>query len=58
MLDVDLDQHGHVRNVTVRQSAGEELDNAAMQAAMRWEFAPMLFKGIPTGSTTRITFKF
>jgi TonB family protein len=58
ILDIQLDEHGHVRNAQVRQSAGEVLDDAAVQAAMQWEFTPMRIRGRIVAGYTRLAFKF
>jgi TonB family protein len=58
LVDVDLDIHGHVRIAHVRQSAGEALDDAAVQAAMQWEFTPMILKGRIVPGHTTLSFKF
>jgi TonB family protein len=58
ILDIQLDEHGHVRTAQVRQSAGEVLDDAAVQAAMQWEFTPMRIRGRIVAGYTRLQFKF
>jgi TonB family protein len=42
---LEMDTHGHVLTAAVRQSGGQTLDDAAVRAAMKWEFTPMLVKG-------------
>jgi TonB family protein len=58
LVDVLLDTHGHVTSANVRQSAGQALDDAAVNAAMQWEFQPMLIKGrrVPGHTTLRFDF--
>jgi TonB family protein len=58
LLDVALDAHGHVTSADVRQSAGQALDDAAVSAAMQWEFQPMLIKGrrVPGHAALRFDF--
>jgi TonB family protein len=52
ILQVKLDEPGHVRTTQVLRSASKALDDAAVQAAMQWEFSPMriraaLFPALP-----------
>jgi TonB family protein len=58
LVDVMIDRHGHVRAAQIKQSAGKILDDAALQAAMLWEFTPMMIKGrtVPGSSTLRFKF--
>jgi TonB family protein len=58
LVNVQLDTHGHVLTATVRQSAGQALDDAAVRAAMQWEFTPMLIKGkrVPGFATLQFYF--
>jgi len=58
LVDVALDAHGHVTSADVRQSAGQALDDAAVSAAMQWEFQPMLIQGrrVPGRMTLRFDF--
>jgi len=58
LLDVLLDAHGHVASAKVRQSAGQALDDAAVSAAMQWEFQPMLIKGRRVPGHTALRFDF
>jgi TonB family protein len=58
IVDVQLDPRGHVRTAEIRQSAGKDLDAAAIQAAMRWEFTPMLIRGHAAPGHAVIEFKF
>jgi TonB family protein len=58
ILDVQLDEHGHVRTAQVRRSAGKALDDAAVQAAMQWEFTPMRIRGRIVPGFARLEFKF
>jgi TonB family protein len=57
-LSLQLDRHGHVLNVTVRQSAGQALDDAAVRAAKQWEYTPMLVKGKPVPGFAILNFVF
>ncbi|HXJ13781.1 MAG TPA: energy transducer TonB, partial [Candidatus Limnocylindrales bacterium] len=57
-LSLQLDRHGHVLNVTVRQSAGQALDDAAVRAAKQWEYTPMLVKGKPVPGFATLNFVF
>lgn len=58
LVDVMIDRHGHVRTAKINQSAGKILDDAALQAAMLWEFTPTLIKGrtVPGHSTLKFNF--
>jgi TonB family protein len=58
LVDVDLDRHGHVRIAHVRQGASQALDDAAVQAAMQWEFTPMILHGRIVPGHTTLSFKF
>ncbi len=58
ILDLQLDEHGHVRTAQVRQSAGKVLDDAAVEAAMQWEFTPMRIRGRIVAGYTRLAVKF
>ena len=58
ILDIQLDEHGHVRTAQVRQSAGDALDDAAIRAALQWEFTPMRIRGRIVAGYTRLAFKF
>jgi TonB family protein len=58
ILDVQLDEHGHVRTAQVLRSAGKALDDAAVQAAMQWEFTPMRNRGRIVPGYARLEFKF
>jgi TonB family protein len=56
VVEVNTDKHGHVRTAHIRRSAGQALDEAAIQAAMQWEFTPMMIKGRIVPGFTTITF--
>jgi TonB family protein len=58
LVDVQMDTHGHVLTAKVRQSVSQALDDAAVRAAMQWEFTPMLIKGkrVPGFATLRFNF--
>ena len=58
LVNVQLDQHGHVVNATIRQSAGQPLDEAALRAANQWEFSPMQIRGKPVPTFTVLRFDF
>jgi TonB family protein len=55
---VQLDLHGHVTNALIRESGGEALDKAAMEAAKQWEFTPMVVKGNVVPGAASIRFEF
>ncbi len=58
LVGVLIDPHGHVRSATIKQSAGKLLDDAALQAAMQWEFTPMMIHGHAVPGSTILRFKF
>jgi len=58
LVSIQLDQHGHVVNAKIRQSAGQALDDAALLAATQWEFSPMQIHGKPVPTTTVLRFDF
>jgi TonB family protein len=58
LIDVTTDKHGHVRTASIKESAGKTLDDAALQAALQWEFTPSLMKGIAGPGWATIKFKF
>jgi TonB family protein len=58
VVAVQLDPHGHVVSADVTQSASKPLDDAAVQAALQWEFTPMLIRGQPVPGSAKLTFTF
>ena len=58
LVNVQLDQHGHVVDAKIRQTAGQALDAAALHAATQWEFSPMQIRGKPVPTTTILRFDF
>jgi TonB family protein len=58
MLDVVIGPDGAVKNVVVRQSAGEDLDAAAIAAAKQWTFAPATREGRPVTAIVSMPFHF
>jgi TonB family protein len=58
LVEVALDAHGHVVDATIKQSAGDALDAAALKAAMQWEFTPMFIKGVAVPGSAKIRFDF
>lgn len=58
VVAVQLDPHGHVLSADVTQSASKPLDDAAVQAALQWEFTPMLIRGQPVPGSAKLTFTF
>jgi TonB family protein len=58
LVNVQLDRHGHVLTATVRQSAGQALDDAGVLAAVQWEFTPMVIKGKRVPGTATLRFDF
>jgi len=55
---VQLDLHGHVTNAIIRESRGEALDKAAMEAAKQWEFTPIMVRGKVVPGAVSIRFEF
>jgi len=58
VLLVTIGADGSVRDVSVAQSAGPELDAAAIAALLRWKFKPALRDGQPFEARVRIPFRF
>jgi TonB family protein len=58
VVTVQLDRHGHVVAAKVKQSAEPDLDDAAVKAAMEWEFTPMRIHGLAVPGGAIITFRF
>jgi TonB family protein len=58
VVTVRLDQHGHVVDARVKETGGAELDEAAVKAAMNWEFTPMRIRGLAVPGGATLTFKF
>jgi len=58
LVDVTIDRHGHVRTATIKESAGKILDDAALQAALQWEFTSRLIKGRTVPGWSTLKFKF
>jgi TonB family protein len=55
---VQLDLHGHVTNAIIRESGGDALDKAAIEAAKQWEFTPMMVQGKVVPGAASIRFEF
>lgn len=55
---VQVDVHGHVINAVIRESGGEALDRAAIEAAKKWEFTPMMIRGNAVPGMASIRFEF
>src|ERR1700722_20135017 len=58
ILTLTVDADGHVSSVTVAQSGGEDLDEAAVVAARQWTFTPATRDGAPVASRIRVPFHF
>lgn len=58
VLAVTVDADGHVSKVDVLQSAGADLDEAAIVAARQWIFTPAMRAGKPIASRIRVPFHF
>jgi TonB family protein len=58
-VQVAIDKHGHVIDAKVTKStSGRTQEDAALQAALLWEYSPLRIKGHPTRSTATIDFAF
>lgn len=55
---VQLDLQGHITNAIIRESGGEALDKAAIEAAKQWEFTPMMVQGNAVPGAASIRFEF
>jgi len=58
VLTVTVDADGHVSKVDVAQSAGADLDEAAIVAARQWTFVPAMRDGKPLASRIKMPFHF
>jgi iron complex outermembrane recepter protein len=58
LLRVTVDADGHVTNVEVVTSGGQDLDEAATIAARQWVFEPAKRRGVPVASRISIPFHF
>jgi TonB family protein len=58
VLVVTVDADGHVSTVTVAESGGADLDEAAIVAARQWTFVPAMRAGAPIASRIKIPFHF
>ncbi|MGD0675783.1 MAG: TonB family protein [Polyangiaceae bacterium] len=58
ILTVTVDADGHVSKITVAQSGGADLDEAAIVAARRWTFVPAMRDGKPLASRIKLPFHF
>src|SRR5579884_2348408 len=58
VLAVTVDADGHVSKVDVLESAGADLDEAAIVAARQWTFVPAMRDGKPVASRIRVPFHF
>ena len=57
-LELDLDTGGNVVGVRVTAPAGHGFDEAAVEAARRFTFAPARRRGVPVASTVEFTYEF
>ncbi len=58
VLAVTVDADGHVSRVTVLESGGADLDEAATVAARQWTFVPAMKGGKAVASRIRVPFHF
>ena len=57
-LGVVIAKDGMVRDITVMNGPGLELDNAAMQAVRQWVYKPALLNGQPVEVVTTVEVNF
>ena len=55
-MAIDVDEAGKVQNVVVTEPAGDEFDEAALEAARQFLFEPGEFEGKPV--PVRITYRY
>ena len=58
LIDAQIDDKGNVREPFILQSAGSDLDEAALQAVGRWRYEPITYNGMPVLFETQITIIF
>jgi TonB family protein len=58
VLIVTIDTDGHVSKIDVAQTAGKDLDEAAISAMRQWTFRPATRAGRPVPSRIRVPFHF
>lgn len=58
LLDVSIDDQGHVVAVDVAESGGEAFDAAALLAMKEWTFKPALRRGKPVPARIQVPFDF
>ncbi len=58
ILTVTVDTDGHVSQVAVSKSGGDDLDEAAIVAAQEWTFVPAMRDGKPVASRIKMPFHF
>lgn len=58
VLTVTVDTDGHVSQLAVAQSGGDDLDEAAIVAARQWTFVPAMRDGKPVASRIKVPFHF
>ncbi len=56
-LEARIGPDGRVVETNVLQSV-PELDQAAIDAVMQWEYVPLLVDGVPTSTTIAVTVQF
>ncbi len=58
VFNVTVDADGHVTRADVIETAGADMDEAALAAVLRWTFHPALRAGQPVASRIRVPFHF
>jgi TonB family protein len=58
VLELDIDETGHVTRAAVLEPAGHGFDEAALAAVKAWTFEPALQSGVPIRSTVQFSLPF
>jgi protein TonB len=58
VLEAIIGRDGRVGSLRLVQSAGQDLDQAAANAVLQWEFTPTRLYGVPVGVVLTVTMNF
>ena len=58
ILEIDLDEHGAITAIDVKERAGHGFDEAAIEALHKFKFAPAVNDGTPVPSRVTYAYKF
>jgi TonB family protein len=58
LVDIEVDEQGHVASVVIRESGGAILDVAVRAALKDWKFRPATRDGVPVRGTLPYRFSF